>query len=89
MAGRAATLGRGLLVRALAAAPTCLPRAAARCCPQVGISSVWWEGNPCNMHLNDLAAEVKAGVQEAGEHTGLLGRALLLPPALPWSALRG
>ena len=19
--------------------------------PQVGISSVWWEGNPCNMHL--------------------------------------
>jgi hypothetical protein len=34
--------------------------------PQVGISSVWWEGNPCNMHLNDLAAEVKAGVEEAG-----------------------
>ena len=34
--------------------------------PQVGISSVWYEGNPCNMHLNDLAAEVKAGVQEAG-----------------------
>lgn len=33
---------------------------------QVGISSVWYEGNPCNMHLNDLAAEVKKGVQEAG-----------------------
>ena len=33
---------------------------------QVGISSVWWEGNTCNMHLNDLAAEVKAGVVEAG-----------------------
>lgn len=32
---------------------------------QVGISSVWWEGNPCNMHLNDLAAEVKAGVEDA------------------------
>ena len=32
---------------------------------QVGIASVWWEGNTCNMHLNDLAAEVKAGVQEA------------------------
>jgi dihydroxy-acid dehydratase len=29
--------------------------------PQVGISSVWYEGNPCNMHLNDLAAEVKTG----------------------------
>lgn len=27
---------------------------------------MWWEGNPCNMHLNDLAAEVKAGVAEAG-----------------------
>ncbi|ORY32998.1 dihydroxy-acid and 6-phosphogluconate dehydratase [Rhizoclosmatium globosum] len=25
--------------------------------PQVGISSVWYEGNPCNMHLNDLAAQ--------------------------------
>ena len=24
---------------------------------QVGIASVWYEGNPCNMHLNDLAAE--------------------------------
>jgi dihydroxy-acid dehydratase len=34
--------------------------------PQVGISSVWYEGNPCNMHLNDLAAEVKNGVQAAG-----------------------
>lgn len=32
---------------------------------QVGIASVWWEGNTCNMHLNDLAAEVKKGVQEA------------------------
>ena len=34
--------------------------------PQIGIASVWYEGNPCNMHLLDLAAEVKAGVQEAG-----------------------
>lgn len=34
--------------------------------PQVGISSVWWEGNTCNMHLNDLAAEVKRGVAAAG-----------------------
>ncbi|HSR49420.1 MAG TPA: dihydroxy-acid dehydratase [Acidobacteriota bacterium] len=34
--------------------------------PQVGISSMWYEGNPCNMHLNDLAAEVKKGVAEAG-----------------------
>ncbi len=33
---------------------------------QVGIASVWWEGNTCNMHLNDLAARVKEGVTEAG-----------------------
>ncbi len=33
---------------------------------QVGIGSVWYEGNPCNMHLNRLAAEVKAGVEAAG-----------------------
>ena len=33
---------------------------------QVGICSMWYEGNTCNMHLNELAAEVKRGVQEAG-----------------------
>ncbi len=33
---------------------------------QVGVASCWFEGNPCNMHLLDLGAEVKAGVQEAG-----------------------
>ena len=31
--------------------------------PQVGIVSMGYEGNPCNMHLNDLSKEVKAGVQ--------------------------
>jgi dihydroxy-acid dehydratase len=34
--------------------------------PQVGIASMWYEGNTCNMHLNDLAAEVKKGVEAAG-----------------------
>jgi len=34
--------------------------------PEVGIASVWWEGNTCNMHLNDLAAKVKEGVTAAG-----------------------
>src|SRR5262245_44116149 len=34
--------------------------------PQVGISSVWFEGNPCNMHLLDLAEHVKEGVAAAG-----------------------
>ena len=33
---------------------------------QVGIASVWYEGNPCNMHLLDLAAHVKQGVADAG-----------------------
>ncbi len=33
---------------------------------QVGIASVWYEGNPCNMHLDRLAAVVKQGVTEAG-----------------------
>jgi dihydroxy-acid dehydratase len=33
---------------------------------QVGISTMWFEGNTCNMHLNDLAAEVKKGVEAAG-----------------------
>lgn len=32
---------------------------------EVGIASVWYEGNTCNMHLNDLAAKVKEGVQAA------------------------
>jgi dihydroxy-acid dehydratase len=34
--------------------------------PQVGIASMGWEGNTCNMHLNDLAKEVKAGMGSAG-----------------------
>jgi len=33
---------------------------------EVGIVANWWEGNTCNMHLNDLAAKVKEGVQTAG-----------------------
>jgi dihydroxy-acid dehydratase len=33
---------------------------------QVGIGSIWYEGNPCNMHLMDLAAKVKEGVSKSG-----------------------
>jgi dihydroxy-acid dehydratase len=33
---------------------------------QVGIASCWYEGNSCNMHLNDLAAHVKEGVVASG-----------------------
>jgi dihydroxy-acid dehydratase len=34
--------------------------------PEVGIASMWYEGNTCNMHLDSLAAAVKQGVREAG-----------------------
>ena len=33
--------------------------------PQVGIASMGYDGNTCNMHLNDLAAVVKKGVWDA------------------------
>jgi dihydroxy-acid dehydratase len=33
---------------------------------QVGISSVWYEGNPCNMHLLDLSKIVRDSVAKAG-----------------------
>nr|VFK14120.1 MAG: dihydroxy-acid dehydratase [Candidatus Kentron sp. LPFa]VFK29829.1 MAG: dihydroxy-acid dehydratase [Candidatus Kentron sp. LPFa] len=33
---------------------------------QVGIASVWYDGNPCNMHLLSLADKVKEGVEAAG-----------------------
>src|SRR5210317_2181378 len=39
--------------------------------PMIGIGSTGYEGNPCNMHLNDLAKEVKFGVQKANL-TGLI-----------------
>jgi dihydroxy-acid dehydratase len=32
---------------------------------QVGIAACWYEGNPCNMHLGDLADHVKRGVTKA------------------------
>jgi len=34
--------------------------------PQVGIASVWYEGNPCNMHLLQLAEKVKEGLTAIG-----------------------
>ena len=30
--------------------------------PLIGIASTGYEGNPCNMHLNDLSVHVKAGI---------------------------
>lgn len=34
--------------------------------PLIGIASTGYEGNPCNMHLNDLAKQVKKGTENAG-----------------------
>jgi dihydroxy-acid dehydratase len=34
--------------------------------PQVGIAAMWYEGNTCNMHLNQLAAWVKSSMEESG-----------------------
>ncbi len=31
---------------------------------QIGIVSTGWEGNPCNMHLNNFAKKIKAGIQK-------------------------
>ena len=39
--------------------------------PLVGIASTGYEGNPCNMHLNDLALEIKKGTQ-ASDLVGLI-----------------
>ena len=33
--------------------------------PFIGIASTGYEGNPCNMHLNDLSTFVKKGTQES------------------------
>ncbi|MEP6467314.1 MAG: dihydroxy-acid dehydratase [Parafilimonas sp.] len=37
---------------------------------QVGVVSMGWDGNPCNMHLNDLATNVKDSINKVD---GLMG----------------
>ncbi len=49
--------------------------------PQVGIASAGWEGNPCNMHLNELAAYVKSGLQ-AEQLTGFIFHTMGVSDAL-------
>jgi dihydroxy-acid dehydratase len=34
--------------------------------PLIGIASTGYEGNPCNMHLNNLATYIKKGTENAG-----------------------
>ena len=38
---------------------------------QVGVVSMGWDGNPCNMHLNDLATSVKESINKESELMGL------------------
>ena len=38
---------------------------------QVGIASMGWDGNPCNMHLNDLATSVRDSVNATDNLIGL------------------
>ncbi|KAL0433067.1 UNVERIFIED_CONTAM: Dihydroxy-acid dehydratase, chloroplastic [Sesamum latifolium] len=52
--------------------------------PQVGISSVWYEGNTCNMHLLKLAEAVKEGVQEAGMSRDLIADSIETVMAAQW-----
>src|SRR4029079_5532579 len=37
---------------------------------QVGVVSMGWDGNPCNMHLNDLSTSVRESINKVD---GLLG----------------
>jgi len=39
---------------------------------QIGIVSTGWEGNPCNMHLNDLAKDIKKSVSATDDLIGLI-----------------
>ena len=45
---------------------------------QVGIVSMGYEGNTCNMHLNDLAKDVKKGVWDADESKALIVKVVFL-----------
>jgi dihydroxy-acid dehydratase len=41
--------------------------------PQVGIVSMWYDGNPCNMHLGRLADAVQASMRESIDQNNLVG----------------
>jgi len=34
--------------------------------PLIGVANTWIEIGPCNLHLRDLAAQVKAGIRARG-----------------------
>lgn len=49
---------------------------------QVGIVSMGYEGNTCNMHLNDLAKAIKTGVQQA-DLVGLIFNTIGVSDGIP------
>src|SRR5881392_4068434 len=49
---------------------------------QVGIVSMGYEGNTCNMHLNDLAKMVKEGVQKV-DLVGLIFNTIGVSDGIP------
>ena len=53
--------------------------------PQVGIASVWFEGNPCNMHLLDLAAKVQGRVRPPAGSSGCASTPSASATASPWA----
>ena len=39
--------------------------------PQIGVGSVWFESNPCNMHLLEVGLHTKRHIEQAGEYLGM------------------
>jgi dihydroxy-acid dehydratase len=37
---------------------------------QVGVVSMGWDGNPCNMHLNDLSTSVRESINKVDGFAG-------------------
>ena len=40
--------------------------------PIIGVASTGYEGNPCNMHLNDLSIHIKKGIESEKNMIGLI-----------------
>lgn len=53
---------------------------------QVGIASVWYDGNSCNMHLNDLAALVRRAFKKP-DSSGCVSIQSASPTASRWGRM--
>ena len=54
---------------------------------QVGVVSMGYDGNTCNMHLNDLALLIKEGTKKAGLKPLQFNTIIYIPPGKPFSSL--